>query len=66
MSAGSEQVSASVEELKSIADLTSSDAQNVSAAVEDQISTIKEISNSVKHLETVAQELSKELAKFRL
>ncbi|MGG3284192.1 methyl-accepting chemotaxis protein [Paenibacillus solani] len=66
MSAGSEQVSASVEELKSIADLTSTDAQQVTAAVENQISTIKEISDSVKQLEVVAQELNKELAKFSL
>lgn len=66
MSAGSEQVTASVEELKSIANLTSSDAKNVADAAEEQIETIQQISGSVNQLESVVDNLRKELAKFKL
>lgn len=66
MSAGSEEVSASVQEMKAIADLTSNDARNVSEAAEDQIKSIQEISDSVRKLEEVVEELRKELAKFKI
>lgn len=66
MSAGSQQINASIEEMKSIAGHTSKDAKNVANAAEDQIRSIGEISESVRQLEEVADELGKELAKFKL
>ncbi|GAA4719425.1 methyl-accepting chemotaxis protein [Brevibacillus fulvus] len=66
MSAGSEEISASVEEMKSIAMLTSADARNAADVAEDQIQSFEQIASSVQALESVAQELRKELSKFKV
>ncbi|MOA69242.1 hypothetical protein D3C78_1973140 [compost metagenome] len=59
-------MSASVEDLKSIASLTSNDASNAAKAAEAQIGSIEEISSSVQQLETVVGILRKELSKFKV
>ncbi|WP_429842439.1 methyl-accepting chemotaxis protein [Brevibacillus sp. FIR094] len=64
MSAGSQQVSASVDEMHNIAKHASLDAQTVARATEDQLQAIQEIGQSVERLNAVAEELQQGIGRF--
>jgi len=66
MSAGSQQVSASVDEMHHIAKHASEDARTVVEATAEQLEAIHEIANSVERLNAVADELQHGVGKFTL
>ncbi|MFS0557186.1 methyl-accepting chemotaxis protein [Brevibacillus sp. 179-C9.3 HS] len=66
MSAGSQQVSASVDEMHNIAKHASLDAQTVVKATKEQLQAIQEIGQSVERLNAVAEELQQGIGRFTL
>jgi len=66
MSAGSQQVSASVDEMHQIAKRASEDSQTVVEAAAEQLQAIQDIAASAERLNAVAEELRHGVGKFTL
>ncbi|WP_438349678.1 methyl-accepting chemotaxis protein [Paenibacillus sp. FA6] len=66
MSAGSEQVAASLDELARIGRDASQNSQSVAASSEEQMAMMEEISSSATTLKEMANDLEKEIGKFKL
>lgn len=66
MSAGSEQVAASLDELARIGRSASGHSQSVAASSEEQMASMQEIASSAAMLQSMADDLEKEVRKFKL
>lgn len=66
MSAGSEQVAASLEELARIGKNASGHSQSVAASSEEQMASMQEIAGSAAMLQSMADDLEKEVRVFKL
>jgi methyl-accepting chemotaxis protein len=66
MSAGAEEVAASVQEISNIARSTSDAFQNVTAATEQQLASMEEISSSSTELSKMAADLQHKIERFKL
>lgn len=66
MSAGCEQIAASLVELAEIGRYASQNSQNVAASSEEQMAMMQEISSSATNLREMAHNLENEIGKFKL
>ncbi|MEC0243694.1 HAMP domain-containing methyl-accepting chemotaxis protein [Paenibacillus dokdonensis] len=66
MSAGSEQIAASLDELARIGRNASGHSQSVAASSEEQMASMQEISGSATMLQSMADDLEKEVRVFKL
>lgn len=66
MSAGSEQITASLEESSRIAETASSHSQQVAAASEEQLASVEEVAGAATQLQSLANELSERVSRFRV
>lgn len=66
MSAGSEQVAASLDELARIGRSSSGHSQSVAASSEEQMASMQEIASSAAMLQSMADDLEKEVRVFKL
>lgn len=66
MSAGSEEVSASMQQTASSAALNMDKAENVAAAAEEQLALMQNISEAAEQLNGIVAELNREVSRFKL
>ena len=66
ISAGSEQINHSTQNIQLLSRTASDEAQNVSAATEEQSASMNEISTASRSLATLAQDLQTEISKFKM
>ena len=66
ISAGSEQINHSTHNIQLLSRTASDEAQNVSAATEEQSASMNEISTASRSLATLAQDLQTEISKFKM
>ena len=59
-------VRAQVEEIQKVSTANADNAQNVSAATEEQSASMEEIAASTRRLSNLAEELAEETKKFKL
>jgi len=66
MATGSQQIVGSVKKIDELSKKSAGEAQSVSAATEEQLASMEEISSSSRALATLAQDLQMAVAKFRI
>ncbi len=66
MSLSAEQIYASFDEIATIAQLSSSNLQNVASASEEQLATIEEVAASAATLSNMAEELQTQVSRFKV
>ncbi|MBP2667515.1 MAG: mcpA 6, partial [Firmicutes bacterium] len=66
MATGSQQIVGSVKKIDELSKKSAGEAQSVSAATEEQLASMEEISSSSRALATLAQDLQSAVAKFRI
>ena len=66
MKAGSENIVRNMDAIDDTSRVTASEAETVSAATEEQSASVQEIANSAQNLDELAQELKREVERFRV
>jgi methyl-accepting chemotaxis protein len=66
MAQGSQRIVESVSKIDGLSKKSAGEAQNVSAATEEQLASMEEIATSSRALATLAQELQGAVSKFRV
>jgi methyl-accepting chemotaxis protein len=66
MSAGTEEVTASLDNMSKIARDTASGMQNVAAASEEQLASLERISSSTYQLNAMAEQLKQAIRTFKI
>jgi methyl-accepting chemotaxis protein len=66
MATGSQQIVGAVKKIDDLSKKSAEEAESVSAATEEQLASMEEISTSSRALATLAQELQTAVSRFRI